>query len=156
MKKILVALCLILALTACKKLTAQDINPFAEIQTHTAQYMDWQDAEKVALALQKSADRQCVKWENPDTGYQYSAFVFKSSKQGRKKVREITLLTTSPQSQGETLELVGTSEGKGVWLVYAIKPATPVGTVKREALAAGMTPPGRKRDFPGYPIITGE
>ncbi|WP_147820011.1 hypothetical protein [Salidesulfovibrio onnuriiensis] len=152
MKKsaLILFLCLPLLVTACKKIKPADL--FAD--SHTATYMDWIDAEKVAQTLHKSADRQSVKWENPLTGYQYSAFVLKTAQKDNYLERKVTLLTISPEGQGESLDLVGRTKGGGVWHVYAEKHASPVGKVLRETLMVERTPPGPEWDFAGYPVLS--
>lgn len=146
----LLFLCLQAQIGGCRKMNPAEL--FAD--SHTASYMNWIDAEKVALALQRSADRQSVKWENPITQYQYSAFVFKSREKAGLLEREMTLLAVSPESQGESLDLIGRSNGKGLWHIFAVQHASPVGRVSRESLPTEDLPTGRSRPFRGYPVIS--
>ncbi len=143
-------LCLPLLMGACKKMKPADL--FQD--SHTATYMNWIDAEKVAQALQRSSDRRSVKWENPHTGYQYSAFIFKSARKNGYFERKITLLSISPDGQGESLDLIGRTQGGGIWYVFAEKPATPVGKVLREPLIVAKAPSGPAHPFAGYPVLT--
>lgn len=142
-------LCMLCACAACRKISPTDL--FQE--SRTATYMDWHDAKRVARALHTAGDRQCVKWENPATGYQYSAFVFRTTEQEGVREREVTLLTRAPSGAGESLDLIGRSNGDGVWHVFARKPAAPVGTVGAENVAADPREQDDGREFDGYPIL---
>ncbi len=143
-------LCALCAFAACKKITPSDL--FQE--SHTATYMDWHDVRRVAHTLHTAKDRQCVKWQNPVTGYQYSAFVFSSSGANGARQREITLLTRAPSGTGESLDLIGKTNGDGVWQVFARKPATRVGKVSAEQIKPDTSAKGDDKAFSGYPILT--
>ena len=98
------------------------------------------DVRHIGHALNTAPTRMPVKWENTETGYQFSLMVFSSDAAMGTATRKFTVLTIEPSGEAEILNLVGTSTKKNVWHIVAETPAAYVGKAARMELAETPIP----------------
>ncbi|MDD3313870.1 hypothetical protein [Pseudodesulfovibrio sp.] len=128
----LMAACvLLLCLGACKR-NAATILPMPD--EYVGEYLETSDVLRIGAALDRTAPRIPVKWENPETGYQFSMMVFSSDSAKGATTSRFSVLAIEPSGQAELLALLGRSSKKGVWHIVAESSASPVGKAQRMRL----------------------
>jgi len=136
---ILAATLLAVVVTGCKN------NPAAFLELpggpeYVGEYLEPGDVRHIGHALNTAPTRMPVKWENTETGYQFSLMVFSSDAAMGTATRKFTVLTIEPSGEAEILNLVGTSTKKNVWHIVAETPAAYVGKAARMELAETPIP----------------
>jgi len=136
---ILAAILIIMLAASCKK------NPNAAIELpegpeYVGAYLKSTDVRHIGHALDTAATRLPVKWENMDTGYQYSMMVFTTDAAKGTTTRNFTVLSIETSGQAEVLDLIGTSSKRNEWRIVAKAPAAYVGKAARMNLAAAPAP----------------
>ena len=94
-------------------------NPNAFIQfpqgpEYVGAYLETTDVRHIGYALNTAATRTPVKWENRESGYQYSLMVFTTDAAMGTTTRKFTILTIEPSGYAEVLNLIGRSEERRV------------------------------------------
>jgi len=133
----LTACALLVCLAACKRNTAT-ILPMPD--EYVGEYLETSDVLRIGAALDRTAPRIPVKWENPATGYQFSMMIFSSDSAKGATTSRFSVLAIQPSGQAELLALLGRSKKKGVWNIVAESPASPVGKAQRMQLAPTPMP----------------
>ena len=150
---ILAALLIMLAL-GCKK----NPNAFIEFPVgpeYIGTYIETTDIQHIGHALNTAATRTPVKWENQESGYQYSLMVFTTDAAMGTTTRKFTVLTIEPSGYAEILNLIGTSTQKNTWEIVAEAPASYVGKAVRMDLASTPAPKAthsNNEHFPGFMV----
>jgi hypothetical protein len=117
---------------------------------YVGDYMRDDDVRRIAHALDTAAARTPVKWENADTGYQYSLMIFSADEAVGVRSRTATVLAIEPSGDAEILDLVCTSDTPHTWLITATGPASFVGRAARMDLPPSATPPGTLASEDGF------
>lgn len=157
MKRYLILLCLALALLAgCHKNPARELmDKLSTEPRYVGAYLQIDDVLRVGHGLDTAEDDAPVKWENRDTGYQYSMIVFDTVRTGLTTTRGFSLLSIDQAGQGEVLNLRGVSTGDRIWSMVATKPASAIGTVGRMDLPPTPSPRASltsDREFQGFVV----
>ena len=134
------AACVLLLLLAGCKTNPKCIIPLPESTEYVGQYLEKSDVLRIGHALSNVPPRTPVKWENPDTGYQYSMMIFSSNSAGGAALSRFTVLAIEPDGQAEVLALLGRSSERGVWSIVAESSASPVGKASRMDLQSSPVP----------------
>ncbi|MEF2230079.1 MAG: hypothetical protein V3571_04055 [Pseudodesulfovibrio sp.] len=132
--------CAALLLAAGCKKNPSCIIPLPEFTQYAGEYLQVSDVLRIGHALDRTAPRVPVQWENGETGYQYSMMIFSSDQAGGETVSRFTVLSIEPSGEAEVLALLGRSARPGVWNIVAEKPASAVGKAARMDLAATPVP----------------
>ncbi|WP_319470423.1 hypothetical protein [uncultured Pseudodesulfovibrio sp.] len=136
---IFAAVALVLFAAGCKR------NPNAIIELpqgpeYVGEYLAASDVHRIGHALDSVPSRTPVKWENRETGYQFSMMVFAADSAMGTTTRKFSILSIRPSGDAEVLDLVGTSSKKNEWRIVAEGPASAVGKAVRMQLAATPDP----------------
>ncbi|WP_285905855.1 hypothetical protein [Pseudodesulfovibrio pelocollis] len=118
-------------------------------------YMSDNDVRHLAHALDTAPARTPVKWENLDTGYQFSLMVFDSDEAAGITTRSVSVLAIEPSGDAEVLDLICTSESARKWRIVAKAPASFVGRAARMELEPGQVPAGVRTsddEFRGFVV----
>ncbi|MEF2231737.1 MAG: hypothetical protein V3571_12470 [Pseudodesulfovibrio sp.] len=153
-RPVLLLCCAALLLVAgCKKNPACII-PLPEFAEYAGEYLEVSDVLRIGHALDRTAPRVPVQWENGDTGYQYSMMIFSSDSARGETVSRFTVLAIEPSGDAEVLALLGRSSRPGEWNIVAEAPASPVGKAARMTLAATPVPDASLRSdhFDGFEV----
>lgn len=155
MKRLLIilpAIMLIVLAVGCKKNPIAIIE-FTEGPEYVGTYIETTDVQHIGYALNTAPTRVPVKWENPNSGYQYSLMVFSSDAGIGTTTRNFTILTIEPSGYAEVLNLIGSSSEKNTWNIVAETPASYVGKAARMNLPATPAPKAthsNDQHFPGF------
>jgi hypothetical protein len=109
---------------------------------YVGEYMRADDVRRIAHALDTVPARTPVKWENMDTGYQYSMMVFASDTAAGVTSRTVSVLAIEPSGDAEVFDLFCTSDTPRKWRMEVRKPAVFVGRAARMELPPSATPAG--------------
>ena len=138
--RLLLAVCVLLSLLAGCKTNPNCIIPLPESTEYVGEYLEKSDVLRIGHALTTVGPRVPVKWENPDSGYQYSMMIFSSDSAGGAAVSRFTVLSIEPDGAAEVLALLGRSTEPGVWNITAESSASPVGRAARMELEPSPVP----------------
>lgn len=135
-------------------------NPFTTLDLmqgpeYVGEYLKETDVRRIGHALDTAATRMPVKWENRDTGYQFSMMIFATDSAKGTTTRIFTILTIDQDSQGETLDLKGTSSTKNEWRIVAEAPASSIGAVGRMVMDDSPAPKASSssgQNFKGFMV----
>ncbi|MUM76579.1 hypothetical protein GKC30_02900 [Pseudodesulfovibrio sp. F-1] len=105
-------------------------------------YMSDDDVRHLAHALDTAPARTPVKWENLDTGYQFSMMIFDSDEAAGITTRSVSVLAIEPSGDAEVIDLLCTSESARKWRIVAKAPAAFVGRAARMELEPAQAPAG--------------
>lgn len=142
MKRLLITLCLgLIMLSGCKNNpAAQLMDKLSTTPKYAGAYLETDDVLRVGHGLDTAQDDTPVKWENPNTRYQYSMIVFDSVETGLNTTRNFSLLAIDTEGQAEVLNLRGISTEKSIWAITATQEGAPIGKVGRMNLPPTATP----------------
>ncbi|MFH1913182.1 MAG: hypothetical protein ABIK45_02765 [Pseudomonadota bacterium] len=146
---------LVLALipAGCKQATLDALNMSGP--KYVGGYMSDHDVRHLAHALDTAPVRSPVKWENLDTGYQYSMMVFDSDEAAGITTRKVSVLAIEPSGDAEVLDLICISESARKWRIVAKAPAAFVGRAARMELEPASAPAGVRtsdEEFRGFVV----
>lgn len=146
--------CVLLFLLAGCKTNPNCVIPLPEGTEYVGQYLEKGDVLRIGHALSTVPPRTPVKWENFDTGYQYSMMIFTSDSAGGATMSRFTVLAIDPDAQAEILPLLGRSAEPGVWNIVAESSASAVGKAARMKLEPSPVPRASmsSQEFVGFMV----
>lgn len=137
---LVLAACVLSILLAGCKANPDCLIQLPEGPEYVGEYLRKSDVLRMGHALSTVPPRAPVKWENPDSGYQYSMMIFSTDSAGGAAVSRFTVLCIEPSGQAEILALIGRSTQRGVWNIVAEAPASSVGKASRMELEPTPVP----------------
>lgn len=138
--RLVLAVCVLMLLPAACKSNPRSIIQLPEGPEYVGEYLKKSDVLRIGQALNNVAPRTPVKWENGDTGYQYSMMIFSSDSADGTSLSRFTVLAIEPSGDAEVLALLGRSEEPGVWNIVAEASASRVGRAARMELEPTPVP----------------
>ncbi|WP_419785920.1 hypothetical protein [Pseudodesulfovibrio sp.] len=135
--RLLICCLFLVSLAACKRNEAT-ILPMPD--EYVGEYLQTSDVIRIGVALDRTPPRVPVKWENPDTGYQFSMMIFSLDGAKGAVASHFSVLAIQPSGDAEVLSLLGRSEKKGVWHIVAESSASSVGKAQRMKLVPTPMP----------------